>query len=84
MSQKYGSSPCKNICLKYKASKPVLSGRYRQGQKRCQICEIFIKWEGQYCPCCNMRLRTKPRNLKYKEKLRNPEESIHLERIEIL
>ena len=36
----------------------------------CQICEIFIKWEGLWCPCCGYRLRTKPRNLKYKAKLR--------------
>ncbi|NWG37858.1 MAG: hypothetical protein HXY31_09650, partial [Nitrososphaera sp.] len=40
------------------------------GQKRCQICEIFIKWDGLWCPCCGYRLRTKPRNLKYKAKLR--------------
>ncbi|MDW3630803.1 MAG: hypothetical protein QOK71_05150, partial [Nitrososphaeraceae archaeon] len=46
------------------------SGRYASGQKRCQICEIFIKWDGLWCPCCGYRLRTKPRNLKYKAKLR--------------
>ena len=45
-------------------------GRYASGQRRCQICEIFIKWEGLWCPCCGYRLRTKPRNLKYKAKLR--------------
>ncbi|HEX6282022.1 MAG TPA: hypothetical protein VFZ67_07315, partial [Nitrososphaera sp.] len=45
-------------------------GRYASGQKRCQICEIFIKWDGLWCPCCGYRLRTKPRNLKYKAKLR--------------
>ncbi|HEY3094695.1 MAG TPA: hypothetical protein VGJ42_02935, partial [Nitrososphaera sp.] len=48
----------------------VGSGRYASGQKRCQICEIFIKWDGLWCPCCGYRLRTKPRNLKYKAKLR--------------
>ncbi|HEU4605648.1 MAG TPA: hypothetical protein VFS46_05360, partial [Nitrososphaera sp.] len=46
------------------------SGRYASGQKGCQICEIFIKWDGLWCPCCGYRLRTKPRNLKYKAKLR--------------
>jgi hypothetical protein len=49
---------------------PVGTGRYASGQRRCQICEIFIKWEGLWCPCCGYRLRTKPRNLKYKAKLR--------------
>ena len=32
--------------------------------------KYFIKWEGLWCPCCGYRLRTKPRNLKYKAKLR--------------
>ncbi len=61
---------CKGICSRYKAQKPVGTGRYASGQRRCQICEIFIKWEGLWCPCCGYRLRTKPRNLKYKAKLR--------------
>ena len=31
--------PCKGICIRHKAS-----CRYATGNKRCQICEIFIKW----------------------------------------
>ncbi len=61
---------CKGICVRYKAQKPVGTGRYASGQRRCQICEIFIKWEGLWCPCCGQRLRTTPRNLKSKAKLR--------------
>jgi len=61
---------CKGICTRYKVQKTVGTGRYASGQRRCQICEIFIKWEGLWCPCCGYRLRTKPRNLKYKAKLR--------------
>ena len=56
---------CKGICIRHKDSY-----RYDTGNKRCQICEIFIKWDGLWCPCCGYRLRTKPRNLKYKAKLR--------------
>ncbi|MGB8032575.1 MAG: hypothetical protein WCF03_01960, partial [Nitrososphaeraceae archaeon] len=48
------------------------------GQKRCQICEIFIKWDGLWCPCCGYRLRTKPRNLKYKAKLRAKSNQLEL------
>jgi DNA-directed RNA polymerase subunit RPC12/RpoP len=62
---------CKGICLRHKAQKPIGLGRYALGQKRCQICEIFIKWDGLWCPCCGYRLRIKPRNLKYKAKLRS-------------
>ena len=61
---------CNNQCKQYKASKPVGIGRYASGQRRCQICMIFIKWEGLWCPCCGYRLRTKPRKLEYKIKLR--------------
>jgi len=61
---------CKGVeCLRHKASKPVSGGRYANGQKRCQICEIYINFKGDSCPCCHFRLRTKPRNLKYKAKL---------------
>jgi hypothetical protein len=34
------------------------------------MCELFIKWNGLFCPCCGYRLRTKPRNYRFKEKLR--------------
>jgi hypothetical protein len=66
---------CKGICIRHKAQKPVGHGRYMAGQKRCQVCEIFINWEGLWCPCCGYRLRTKPRNLKYKTKLRQTKTS---------
>ena len=63
---------CKNICARYQVIKPKNNlGRYETGQKRCQICEIFIQWSGRFCPCCGYRLRNKPRNKKFKEQLRN-------------
>jgi predicted amidophosphoribosyltransferase len=61
---------CKGICVRHKAMKPVGIGRYSTGQKRCQICEIFLKWDGLWCPCCGYRLRTRPRNSKFKAELR--------------
>jgi hypothetical protein len=56
---------CKGICTHHQAS-----GRYAYGHKRCQHCNIFIKWEGLRCPCCRYQLRTGPRYIKYKTKLR--------------
>ena len=35
---------CKGICIRHKAPKPVGSNRYANGQKRCQQCNLFIKW----------------------------------------
>ena len=59
---------CKGICYRYKVSKPTGMGRYQAGQKRCNLCDIFIKWDGLSCPCCKFRLRTTSRYTKYKEK----------------
>ncbi|NAL78514.1 hypothetical protein DYY65_09755 [Nitrososphaera sp. AFS] len=68
---------CKGICVRHKATKPNgnsrtngNNSRYGTGQKRCQVCEIFVKWDSLWCPCCGYRLRTKPRSLKLKTKLR--------------
>ncbi|MFL6376872.1 MAG: hypothetical protein ACJ72R_05355 [Nitrososphaeraceae archaeon] len=61
---------CKGTCIRHKASGPISYGRYAIGQKRCQICEIFIKWDGIYCPCCGCRLRIRPRLFTDKAKLR--------------
>jgi len=61
---------CKGICIRHKASRPVIGNRYSTGQKRCQVCEIFLKWDGLWCPCCGYRLRTRPRNSKFKAELR--------------
>jgi hypothetical protein len=42
--------PCKGICIRHKAS-----GRYATGSKRCQQCNLFIKWDGLWCPCCGYK-----------------------------
>ena len=75
---------CKGICKKFKAKKPSIGGRYDSGQGRCQTCEVWINYKGArlkdgsdatedsvgwWCICCNMRVRQKPRNSLYKEKL---------------
>lgn len=62
---------CKGVCLKLKAKKPPRgsTGRYILGQKRCQVCQIYMFWSEYHCPCCGYKLRTKPRNSKYKSKV---------------
>ena len=76
---------CKEICKKFKVTKPTDGGRYAQGQGHCQICDMWIDYRGAhtkdgtpatpdtfgwFCNCCNYRVRRTPRNKKYKEKLR--------------
>jgi len=61
---------CKGTCHKYRATGEIGLGRYIQGQKRCQTCDIFLKWDGRNCPCCSYQLRSNPRSLKAKKMLR--------------
>ncbi|MCH9657998.1 hypothetical protein K0U27_04770 [archaeon] len=58
---------CKGVCNRHKATKPREGGRYVVGQKRCNSCDMFMYWDGIFCPCCRHRLRTGPRNAKNKE-----------------
>jgi hypothetical protein len=62
---------CKGICTCYKTA-----DRYATGNKRCQQCNLFLKWEGLWCPYCGCRLRTRPRHSKFKEKLREQKSKI--------
>lgn len=61
---------CNGKCGAFKATKPYGMGRYESGQSRCTECELYINYEGRFCPCCQGRLRKSPRSLKYKEQLR--------------
>jgi hypothetical protein len=59
---------CKGICIQHRAQ-VRLGGRYANGQKRCQVCQIYIKWDGLRCPCCGCKVRSRPRNSKSKKDL---------------
>ena len=73
---------CRGICLKYKAVKPTgrvgntiryIRGlsRYALGQKLCRNCNRWINWEGLFCPCCNLKVRQRPRKARGKELMNN-------------
>ena len=65
-------SRCKGKCLNFKAKKPANGGWYVSGISRCNVCDLFVTSEGVrddlFCSCCNIRVRTRPRNGTYKEK----------------
>ena len=58
--------PCKGKCIRHR----TFGRYYATGNKRCQHGNLFIKWEGLWCPCCGYKLRTRPRNPRLYEKLR--------------
>ncbi len=64
---------CKGVCHQYKAKWYVLEYRYASGQKRCNVCELFVNWDGSNCPCCGMLLRARPRSMKAKIYVKNRE-----------
>ena len=66
------ANSCKGKCSIYRANK-TYNGHYFLGHKRCQICEIFIKWDGTRCPCCSSMLRTKPHKKRDKQKMKEKE-----------
>jgi hypothetical protein len=62
---------CKGICIRHRAQKPLGSfGRYATGQKRCQVCSVYMRWGGLWCPCCGCKVRTRPRNSKFKQRFK--------------
>jgi hypothetical protein len=67
---------CRGICIRHKTQKPASNfSRYLNGQKRCQGCNLFLKWDGLWCPCCSTKLRTRPRSQKLKSKLKSANDS---------
>jgi hypothetical protein len=53
---------CNGLCKRYKAKgNHIVPRRYKEGQKRRSVWEIFIKWNenSYYCPCCRYKLRTR-------------------------
>jgi hypothetical protein len=61
------SMTCKGICHRHIAQERS-GGRYANGQKRCQVCQIYMKWDGLRCPCCKSKLRSKSRNSAFKKR----------------
>lgn len=60
---------CRRICQTIKADVSNRDAPYRLGYKRCSGCNIFLKTIEIYCPCCHVKLRSKPKARKYKDKL---------------
>ena len=55
---------CKGVCVRHIANHGGGSCtlKYAEGQKRCQVCQIYLIWQtNNYCPCCGNKLRIKLR-----------------------
>ena len=56
------SQICKGICHRHKAKSMSNGLRYREGQKRCCLCDCFFLTEDVRCVCCSTKLRSRPRS----------------------
>ncbi|MGQ0772207.1 MAG: hypothetical protein ACT4NT_05495 [Nitrososphaerota archaeon] len=59
---------CKGDCkTRYQEFLGQISLKY-DGQKRCGLCNIYLKWDGVKCPCCSSVLHVRPRHSRAKTK----------------
>ena len=51
---------CAGVCKKYKK----IRNYNTPDSKFCRACNIFMRWSKNECPCCQNKLKSKPRNSK--------------------
>ncbi|MGB7956001.1 MAG: hypothetical protein WCF23_18665 [Candidatus Nitrosopolaris sp.] len=61
---------CHNLCERFNSRFTVGGSHYGNSKKYCRRCEVYIIYEGIFCPCCDMALRMSPTNKRDKERLR--------------
>lgn len=52
---------CRERCERYRYRRRPGGDWYLGDTGRCTSCDIFVRWEGEWCPCCGTKLRKKPR-----------------------
>jgi len=55
---------CKNVCSKFSQKKVLVDGKwenYSPTRHFCRTCDKYVKPINNYCPCCNMKTRGRPR-----------------------
>jgi hypothetical protein len=62
---------CRNICerIRYELSFGA-GGNYFDDKKYCRRREVYLYYNGFFCPCCGMQLRLTPSSRECKELLR--------------
>lgn len=68
---------CNGKCKEYKAKRSwkkkngrlVNFGYYALGYKKCSHCGLFLDFEGRFCPCCHVQLKTRPSDRLLKQRL---------------
>lgn len=61
------STACKGKCARYVVKSMDGGGgpgrgttrSYGKGYCRCTVCDVYLKWDGLWCPCCGTRVRNR-------------------------
>lgn len=53
---------CKGLCNREECAMIIVGKAiYREGVKRCRLCEKYMKLDSIRCPCCNSQMKAKSR-----------------------
>jgi predicted amidophosphoribosyltransferase len=66
----YNSMVCRNLCERLYSKIIFGNSHYAGGKKYCRGCEIYFSYDGVFCPCCGMALRSSSTSKRDKERLR--------------
>ena len=56
------SNVCKGDCKRYALENVAPIQFYKDGRKRCIICDCWFKYHGNRCLCCSAALRLRRRH----------------------
>lgn len=59
---------CKGICQRYEAPKIALQMRYKNGEKKCGVCDRFFITDKWRCVCCHTTLRSNSHSYSSKQR----------------
>ena len=58
---------CKGLCDREESAIIVVGKEiYREGVKRCRLCDKYMRLDSIRCPCCNSQMKSKSRRYQAK------------------
>jgi len=51
---------CTGRCGAYRAQNQAPRYAWFSGARYCKVCQIYVMWDGNFCPCCRRALARRP------------------------
>lgn len=73
------STECRDIHDKWRIKLNNKNGSPYKDPKvcRCRVCEVFMLWEGIFCPCCGYKVSRRPRSSDNMDKYREIKQYVY-------